>query len=443
MAKKKRLIRLISISLAALCCVCLLAAGLGGCSDVPGLASSLATGVFPVEVNGVTVNSRPQKVAVLSPSLADVVLALGCETQLIAGPETCTQEALRDLQKINASDAQAVTGTGPDLVLLDPSSAGVEQALKDAGLTVINIAPAVDREDFERLYAQVSSALNGGEAGYDQGIATAQDVFLTLDNITRLVPNDRITIGCYLYDLEGSGVTGDMFATTIMTYSGVTNALKSLSGGSYSFDDLKVSDPDVIFCRPGLKEEIEGDSRFEDFQAVQEDKVVELDPSLMEWQGRTVVSAAYEITAAAFPELLEESNMKVTDPTEKIDSDVSSALVSSAPEDDTTAYETLQERDQGEEVLKMQSRLDELGYLELAYDGYYGEHTVQCVKDFQRVNGLPETGVADADTLRRLYSSQAKPKDGGMASGSEASPSPDASPSPEAGGSPAPSAPAE
>ncbi len=424
--------------LAALLCLCLACTVLGACSDVSGLVSGVATGVFPVEVNGVTISSKPQKVAVLSPNLADVVLALGCETQLAAGSGDCTQDALRDLQKIDAMDAQAVAGAGPDLVLLDPSSAGAEQALKDAGLTVVNIAPAVDREDFERLYAQVSSALNGGEAGYDQGIAAAQDVFLTLDNITRLVPSDRITTGCYLYDLDGSGVTGDMFATTIMTYSGVTNAFKSLSGGSYSFDDLKVSDPDVIFCRPGLKAEIEDDSRFEDFQAVKDGKVVELDPTLMERQGRTVVSAAYEITAAAFPELLEESSMKVTDPTEKIDSDVSSALVSSALEEDDTTYETLQERDQGEEVLKMQSRLDELGYLDMAYDGYYGEHTVQCVKDFQRANGLPETGVADSDTQKRLYSNLAKGKDGASPS-PDASPDPDASPSPESSESPEPS----
>ena len=63
-------------------------------------------------------------------------------------------------------------------------------------------------------------------------------------------------------------------------------------------------------------------------------------------------------------------------------------------------------------VLRHRERLEELGYLDTEYDGYYGEHTGECVKEFQRVNGLEQTGVADVDTLKRLYSTLAKDKDG-------------------------------
>ncbi|MCI8386514.1 MAG: hypothetical protein HFE95_08780 [Acutalibacter sp.] len=424
----------------ALClALCLLCAGMAACSDVSDLVSGVAGGEFPVEINGVTVSARPQRVAVLSPSLADVVLALNCDTQLAAGGSGCTQDSLRDLQKVDPNDAAAVQGVNPDLVLLDSSTAGAEQALRDAGLTVLNIAPATDRQDFERLYAQVSSALNGDGAGYDAGIAAAQGIFITLDDIKRVVPSDTVTTGCYLYDLDGSGVTGDMFGSTIMTYSGVTNAFLSLTGGQYDFDSLQMQDPSIIFCAPGLKEAIEGDSRFSNFQAVRKGKVVEMEPSLMERQGRTVVTAALEISSAAFPELLEENSMQVSDPTEDIDSAVSSAIASSALEnvDDDVIYETLQEGDQGEEVLAMQTRLDELGYLDTEYDGHYGEYTAGCVREFQKVNGLPETGIADSDTQKMLYSNLAKAKNGNViVSLSSPSPSPEASPTPESSSEP-------
>lgn len=419
---RNRLIRPLTAAL----CLCLALLGLGACSHVNDLVSGVAAGEFPVDINGVTVSAKPQRVAVLSPSLADVVLALGCETQLALGSGSCVQENLRDLQKVDAADVQAIAEASPDLVLLDPESSGVEQALKDAGLTVLNIAPAHNREDFERLYAQVSSALNGGGPGYDAGIDCAQDIFLTLDNINRLVPGgDTVTTGCYLYDLDGSGVTGDGFATTIMTYSGVTNVFGSLSGGRYEFDDLRVSDPYIIFCQPGLKDSLLSDSRFSSFQAVQSGRVVELDPTLMEWQGRTVVNAALEISGAAFPELLKNSSMQVTDPTSKIEDNVSSALASSALSQDNTVYENLEQGDQGELVLNMQARLEELGYLDTEYDGYYGEHTAQCVRDFQAANGLEETGTADPDTQKLMFSTLAKAK------GAEsASPQPSASPDP-------------
>ena len=35
-----------------------------------------------------------------------------------------------------------------------------------------------------------------------------------------------------------------------MTYSGVTNIFDSLEGGTYDFESLRISDPNLIFCVP-------------------------------------------------------------------------------------------------------------------------------------------------------------------------------------------------
>ena len=42
--------------------------------------------------------------------------------------------------------------------------------------------------------------------------------------------------------------------------------------------------------------------------------------------------------------------------------------------------------------------------------GLYGEGTEQSVKDFQLLNGLEVTGIADEQTLELLYSDAAKPR---------------------------------
>lgn len=359
-----------------------------------------------MEVNGVTISSRPQKAVVLSPSLADVLLALDCETQLVGASEECTQGNLDELQKVSADDASAIQGLQPDLVLLDSSSNSAQAALEEAGVTVLNVDPATDREDFERLYSQVSSAFLGGGSGYDKGIETAQDIFITLDSINRIVPKDTVTTACYLYDLESQAVTGDMFASTIMSYAGVTNVFESVSGGSYDFESLRIANPNVIFCAPGLKDEIKNDSRFSDFQAVRDDKVVELDKSLMEWQGRTVVETAYEISASAFPELLEENSITVKDPTQDIENEVSSAMEAQSK------YETLEEGSQGDAVMALQDRLAKLGYLTEAYDGHYGATTANCVGNFQTANGLEATGIADPATQAALFAEGALRADG-------------------------------
>lgn len=396
----------------ALAAVALALAALAGCARIGDIVSTVTanTGEFPVEVNGVTISARPQRVVVLSPGLADVILALGRETQLAAGSETCTQASLRSLEKINGNDPQAVLDQNPDLVLAESFDSAMGAALENANIPALAIEPAADRESFERLYAKVSTALAGEGAGYDDGIRAAQDIFTTLDDINRVAPKDKITTACYLYDLDGKAVTGDLFGDTIMSYAGVTNVFKSLSGGEYEFESLRIANPTVIFCAPGLEQALRADSRFENFQAVKNGRIFELDRSYMEWQGRTVITAALEIAGDSFPELLEESSMEVTDPTESIESAVSAQIESSALEEDTTAYPTLQTGDDNDDVLRLQTRLDELGYLDAEYDGYYGSTTAGCVEDFQRDNGLEATGIADAETQRRLYNKYAKTK---------------------------------
>lgn len=66
---------------------------------------------------------------------------------------------------------------------------------------------------------------------------------------------------------------------------------------------------------------------------------------------------------------------------------------------------TVQQGDDNADVRRVQSRLQQLGYLYPDPDGEFGANTALALKYFQRKHGLQETGVADESTQRRLYSS--------------------------------------
>ena len=410
---KRMLLVLLSVLLVALT----------GCNGLNNVVSGMnaSTGEFPVEVEGVTISSRPSKVVVLTAGLADVVAALGLETQLVAGPTDCTQATLRSLNKINTGDIQEVLTQDPDLVVGSVRDEAMAEALEGARIPYLCLAPATDRGSYERLFGKLSSAFTGDGAGYENGVSTAQSIFSTLDDINRVVPKERITTACYLYDLSGRAVTGDLFGDTIMTYAGVTNVFKSLTGGEYTFDALRMANPTVIFCDPAIEDQLIHDTRFGELTAVGSGRVFPLDPSMMEWQGRTVITAALEISGDTFPELLEESSMEVSDPVSEIESAVSSEIESSAAQEEleNATYATLQTGDDNDEVLRLQTRLSQLGYLDAEYDGYYGQVTAASVEDFQRANGLEATGVADAATQRALYNRDAKTKAEAAASAGE------------------------
>lgn len=71
-------------------------------------------------------------------------------------------------------------------------------------------------------------------------------------------------------------------------------------------------------------------------------------------------------------------------------------------------YRSLSRGDRGYRVTEMQQRLRDLGYLADSADGVFGSRTQAAVELFQRENGLDETGVANAATLRALYADSAK-----------------------------------
>ena len=85
-------------------------------------------------------------------------------------------------------------------------------------------------------------------------------------------------------------------------------------------------------------------------------------------------------------------------------------------------YNTLSKGDKSDEVVEMQTRLIELGYLSDDADGAFGKNTQTAVKIFQQVAGLTVTGIADNDTLNALYADDA-PR-AGLASGGNAASTP-------------------
>lgn len=84
----------------------------------------------------------------------------------------------------------------------------------------------------------------------------------------------------------------------------------------------------------------------------------------------------------------------------------------SAAEGDTSSdnveYKELQLGDNGDDVLKMQQRLTELGYYDASScTGFFGNYTKKRLIAFQQAAGLEGTGIADSRTLAVLYSDSA------------------------------------
>ena len=75
----------------------------------------------------------------------------------------------------------------------------------------------------------------------------------------------------------------------------------------------------------------------------------------------------------------------------------------------TVVYESLKKHDKSDSVTTLQTRLMELGYLDIDEPtNYFGSSTEYGVRLFQRQHSLQEDGVAGQETLALLYSSEAE-----------------------------------
>ena len=249
----------------------------------------------------------------------------------------------------------------------------------------------------------------GGSTGYGKGEKVAENVLITLDDIERVIPSsDTPVTACYLTDLNGGAVTGDSMQGRLFESAGLVNVATDSKEGKISDESLKASDPNYIFCITGLKDALMESEAYKELTAVKEGRVYEMPYSYIAYQGRGMIRAATFMAGTAYPELLE------SDALSSVPTSSSSAVSGGGEPGD---YSTLKSGDSGDAVIRLQERLAELGYFYVNPTGNYLDVTVQCVKDFQLLNGMAATGIADAETQALLFSDEAVPRDTGSSEG--------------------------
>ena len=168
------------------------------CSPKPASTESGAAEYdYPVQINEVTISESPSRVAVLSPSLADIVTSLGSvyELKLAARSEECTAGELSVLPSAGsaeAPDVEALKAAGVQLALteIEPSEE-LTKSFSDAGIQVLVLPKASTREELTALFTTTGTALGGAKTGYTAAKRRIDSLLSALDDIQRLIPDDR------------------------------------------------------------------------------------------------------------------------------------------------------------------------------------------------------------------------------------------------------------
>ncbi|WP_199521262.1 ABC transporter substrate-binding protein [Jiangella anatolica] len=269
-------------------------------SEAP--SSAAAEGDFPVTVDTgsgpVEIAEQPQSIVSLSPTATEMLFAIGAGEAVVAADSFSNYPADAPTTDLSGFEpnVEAIVGYQPDLVVASSDPGELVSGLDAVGVPTIVLAPAVTLDD---TYAQLEQlgAVTGhvGDAAELVGQLQAE-----IDELVAQVPAAAPPV-TYYHELDPNyfTVTSDTFIGQIYSLAGLTSVADEApdAAGGYpqlSPEFLVTANPEVIFFADGgvggvTAADIAGRPGFDQIAAVQQDRIVEVDPDIASRWGPRVV----------------------------------------------------------------------------------------------------------------------------------------------------------
>lgn len=276
----------------------LLFAGCGDDDDDRATASattrpSAPAANFPASVRAeqgeVSIAARPARIVSLSPSLTEILYAIGAGNQVVAVDQHSdypTGTPVTDLSGFRPN-VEAIGGHEPDLVVLANDRDGVVGALTNLGIPTLLLSSP---DHLDGVYHQIE--VLGAATGHP---AEATDVADKLrSDIDRIASStrDRDEPLSYYYELSASyhSVTSDTFTGELLRLAGLASVADGVDPAAGGYPQLSAeyildADPDVIFLAYAgddtpTPDAVAARPGWERLKAVRDNRVVVLDADL-------------------------------------------------------------------------------------------------------------------------------------------------------------------
>ncbi len=380
---------------------------------------------YPVKLANITISKAPDRVIVLSDSIADILVSCGFIKKIEGRSDECTQEEISGVKTVGSKlkpDLEKISALSPDVIFAD-SDMPKEQLTKlnESGFTVITFVPATSMSGISDLFGNVGAVMAGETTGREIGEERAETLSVTMDDLQRLIPDSKVLVtACYLYDEKGTSLKDDTPSGKLFEYLNAVNVCKAGVADDEAFNALKLANPQYIFCDIGVKDKIMKSELFKDFSAVKNKQVYELSSELFSRQGNSLVEALTDMIEIMYPSV----SINPEDPTKRTESSKAETSKAETSKAETSKAATTKVKadtslkitkdmffefgDIKDDIKKVQNRLEALGYFNEEKSGYYGEVTQKAVKAFQKANKLTQSGNCDYKTLTLMFSAKAK-----------------------------------
>jgi iron complex transport system substrate-binding protein len=262
---------------------------------------------FPVDVNGVTVPERPERIVSASAAHTEILFAVGAGDQVVATDafSDFPPEAL-DTEKIDGFNisVETVAALDPDLVILFFDPGDVVDGLDQLGIPTLLFDPPATVDDAFDQWIDMGLATGN--------VAEAEQVVEDADEEIAAIVGDLPTPATpltYYYELDPSGfsVTSDSFVGSLLQMMGMVSIADS-TGTAFpqlSTEFIVEADPDWIVladtvCCDANAETLGDRPGWAEMSAVAEGRVVGLDDSVASRWGPRIVDLVRQVAETVY-----------------------------------------------------------------------------------------------------------------------------------------------
>lgn len=388
---------------------------------------------YPVTVGKTTFEESPETVAILSPNIADIVDCIGYSAKVALVSEDVKNTNLQYVVDCGTAvdpDVDAIANSQVKVVFADDNiSDGAVKRLEEKEIKVVQFHYGNDNEAIKSTYKSVGSILGGKEGG-KKGEKAFDKLLSTLatyrDAVSEKCRNKSLMYlsGTSLY----TTVVKDSWYNTLLDYTGVKVLSDGASDPVVNISDVAKQNPDYLVYEGKTLDTLKDKKDFKNAKFLKKGNNLKLPKSLLKLQGTTAVENLKKILnivdkkaiAKAEQQLKENKGEAVATTTEV--TTVTETTVTTTVKKDTyelqskykvkftdKAIKDMVKEKENDYIKAMQQRFKDLGYVDDdSVTGYFGDITEKAISDFQKKNGMKETGKASKELLIKLFSSEAK-----------------------------------
>lgn len=257
---------------------------------------------FPIEISGVEIPERPERIVSLSATHTEILFAIGAGDQVVAGdrfsdhpPEAADLPQLDSFQP----NVEAIAEMEPDLVVANFDPGDLAASLEALEIPVLLFATP---EDLDGVYGQIDQV--GAATGH---LAEAAALVADMSAEIERLGEEASAAGGLTYYLELDStfftVTSETFVGDVLSVLGLENISDAVADNPYpqlSAEYIIEADPGlVLLAHPeATPDSVAARPGWSELTAVQTGAVIQLDPDLAARWGPRLVELARTVTQA-------------------------------------------------------------------------------------------------------------------------------------------------